>query len=365
MNSSLFNKSSVKESPTVELTEFELNPIITELKIWVKIIKLNFFKIIAGGLVGSIIGFTLAIKDKPMYSAVTRFMIKNEGVGSLFGGQMTGLTSLLGGGQMGSPLERTAEVISSDKIIAKAIINNVIVRDSIDLLINHLIRLSNITQSEMINDSIFNANQFMNFNGDISSLNISQRKTYKIIKKLLTPDIGEGVIRKSFDKKSGILTLNCVHQDEDLAILLSNSLFNELNNFFIEQMTYTSSYNVNVMRKKLDSIQYELNKVRKDFAISTDQSLGLLLNQDKVKLKDLATKEQILNLMYSEALKNYQTFQFVNETAIPTLTLIDKPYSPITKIEKNKYKYLFYSFVLFSLFSIFLYRFLILIKKGH
>jgi uncharacterized protein involved in exopolysaccharide biosynthesis len=41
--------------------------------------------LMGGGLV-----FLYAYLDKPIFTANTRFMLKNEGVGSLFGGQMTG-----------------------------------------------------------------------------------------------------------------------------------------------------------------------------------------------------------------------------------------------------------------------------------
>ena len=60
------------------------------------------------------------------------------------------------------------------------------------------------------------------------------------------------------------------------------------------------------MIKKVDSIQGELNSVRRQLARKTDQSLGLLLNEEKVDLKSLAVKEQILLTMYGEAQKNLE-----------------------------------------------------------
>jgi hypothetical protein len=102
-------------------------------------------------------------------------------------------------------------------------------------------------------------------------------------------------------------------------------------------MTFTANNNAAVMRQKLDSIKGELDAVRRMFATQSDQSLGLLLQQDKIGLKNLAIKEQMLNVMYAEAIKNYESFEFINKAAIPSLMLIDAPMSPIKPVQKSKF----------------------------
>jgi len=162
-------------------------------------------------------------------------------------------------------------------------------------------------------------------------------------------------VRKAFDKKSGVLTVTCVHRNEAFSIGLSHAIYDELSRFFVEQMTYTSANNAEVMKRKLDSIQRQLNSVRRNYAQQTDQSLGLLLQQDKVDLKSLSVKEQMLTVAYAEAMKNYETFQFMNSAAMPSLTLIDYPYSPIKPIRKSKLIYSFLiSFFMTTMVSVFI-----------
>lgn len=315
--------------------EFSINDLIREFLLWKNFVKKHIIKFFLIGLIGGIIGFMYAYFDTPLYTANTRFMLKNEGVGSLFGGQMTGLTSLLGGGQMGTPLERTAEVIASDRIVGRALLRKVNIRDTQDLVINHFIRLTGIRR-KWAKDTLLRNIEFSKSDQDINSMTLSQRKAYKIIKKMMTPESGDGYVKKTFDKKSGVLTLSCVHSDEEFAIVLSKTIYDELSNFFIDQMTYTASNNAEVMRKKLDSIQTELNYVRRIFASQTDQSLGLLLQADKVDLKALAIKEQMLNVIYGETLKNYESYRFVNQAVTPSLTLIETPYTPLIQESKSK-----------------------------
>lgn len=338
--------------PQKPAEEISLKDIFREFSLWKRIIRQNFLKIILVGAVGGAIGFAYAYFDTPVYTAKTRFMLKNEGVGSLFGGQMTGLTSLLGGGQMGTPLERTSEVIASDRIVGRSLLRSMKVRDTIDLAINHFIRLSSIRKIWEKDSSLKNV-IFSRSNNSIESLTLPQRKAYKFIKGMMTPEKGDGVVRKSFDKKSGVLTLSCVHKDQEFAISLSGVIYEELSDFFIEQMTFTANNNAAVMRQKLDSIKGELDVVRRMFATQSDQSLGLLLQQDKVDLKALAIKEQMLNVMYAEAIKNYESFEFINKAAIPSLMLIDAPMAPIKPTQRSKMTFgLFGSILVVFLFMV-------------
>jgi uncharacterized protein involved in exopolysaccharide biosynthesis len=344
------NPSPVSNPKTSD--EISLKDFINEFSLWKRLIWNNFLKIMFVGLVGGTVGFAYAYFDTPVYTAKTRFMLKNEGVGSLFGGQMTGLSSLLGGGQMGSPLERTSEVLASDRIVGRSLLRLISVRDSLDLTINHFIRLSGIRKSWEKDTALKNV-IFSEENQNIQDLNIAQRKAYKYVKNMMTPESGDGVVRKSFDKKSGVLTLLCVHKDQDLSIALSKAIYDELNNFFVEQMTYSANNNAAVMRQKLDSIKRELDAVRKMYASQSDQSLGLLLQMDKVDLKAMSIKEQMLNVMYAEAVKNYESFEFINKAAVPSIMLIDSPMAPIKPTQKSKITFgILSSFILMFLFIV-------------
>jgi len=93
------DKLETNQQPALSKTtdDVSFQDIVQEFRLWKKILRKNFIKLLVTGLIGAGIGFGYAYMDKPIYTANTRFMLKNEGVGSLFGGQMTGLTSLLGG----------------------------------------------------------------------------------------------------------------------------------------------------------------------------------------------------------------------------------------------------------------------------
>lgn len=318
--------------------ELTLRDIIREVRLWMGIIRRHWLVFLIVGSASGAAGFYYAYRQPPLYTATTRFMIKNEGAGGLFGAQASTLSGLLGTGQMGTPLERTAEVISSDRILGRSLLRTIRVRDTTDLVINHFIRLTGLRQ-KWHEDTVLNNVSFSSSDLEIAALSLPQRKALKVLKDMIAPEKGVGVIQKSTDKKSGLLTMSCTHRDEDFAIALSQTLFRELSDFFIEQMTYSSNANSLLMKERLDSIQQELNAVRMELARQTDQSLGLLLQRDKVDLKALAVKEQMLAVMYSETLKSVEAYRFVASSAMPSLTIVDFPYAPLPFAAKSKKSY--------------------------
>ena len=66
----------------------------------------------------------------------------------------------------------------------------------------------------------------------------------------------------------------------------------------------------------------------------------------------MAVKEQMLNVMYAEAIRNYESFEFVNKAATPSLMLIDSPFSPIKPIKKSNILYLVIFFNVFLIFAL-------------
>jgi uncharacterized protein involved in exopolysaccharide biosynthesis len=174
---------------------------------------------------------------------------------------------------------------------------------------------------------------------------------------LLIPKTGDGIITKSFEKKSGVVTLVATHENEDFAIVLTKEIYYKLRDFYIEQTITSAANNVVVLQKKVDSIKLELSQVQTSFARASDRSFGLLFQEDKVDLRKLAIREQMLLAMYAEAQKNLETFKFMNDSAVPSLTVIDMPYSPLKEIEYNKVLFTLGGFFIGAFFALLFFLF--------
>ncbi len=304
------------------------------------LIRKNFVLIILFVFLGVLTGYFITTFNTPKYKSELRFVVKNEGSTGL-GGMLGGLNSVLGGSSMGSTLERTVEIASSDRIIGAVLLSKIFTQGKYEILANTLIEINNL-HAAWAKDTLMSHLYFNSEDTSIENLSFSKRKAIKYMEDLLFPKSGTGIINRSIDKKSGVVTLTATHENEEFAIILTKEIFNKLRDFYVEQMTTSATNNVSIFQRKVDSIKLELSKVQSSFARNTDQSFGLLFQEDKVELKKLAVREQMLIAMYAEAQKNLETFRFMNDSAIPSLTVIDMPYSPLKKIQRSK---LLFSFV--------------------
>lgn len=352
------------ESPSELNNKNSLKDFVLEIRFLISIIRR--FKWVL--LVLTVAGVSLSVwKIKhfvPMYTAQMKFVMKSDPNG--LGSSLASLSSLLGAGGTGSqgssPLERIVELISSDRIMGNALLHTAVVNNKRDLLINHYIELENLKESWK-NDSDL---KYVSFNKGVqfTDLNFGQRKAMKRISgRLFGRAKGSiAVVAKSFDKKSGVVTLNGVYKDESFAIAITNEIYAEIISFYIDQSVSTTRHNVELLTEKVDSIRNELNATRQSFAENTDRALGLLLQKHRVENRALAYKESVLSLMYAESQKNLETLKFIEASTVPSFAVIDAPYSPLMPSVISKKLYLILGLILPGFLFILIYRLSIVLK---
>jgi uncharacterized protein involved in exopolysaccharide biosynthesis len=348
------NTNDIQQSFQEE-EEFGIKDLIRILKTWKEVFIKNIFKILIAGIIGGAIGFAYAYHSVPVYNAQLKFVMRSDPGGGLSSG-LAGLSSILGSGTgvggTGSGLERVIELIGSDRIIGNAILKEAEVNGKNDLLVKHYIDQQGY-KKQWEKDSLLNKVQFPS-SILFTDLNFTQRKAIKIvIGSLIGKDNTSKLIAKSFDKKSGVVTLAVTYKNEDFAIQLTNSIYQEVIEFYSDQSLAATSNNVQVLTKKADSIRRELDATRREFAKNSDQALGLLLQEDKVENKSLSFKENMLSLMYAEVQKNLETLKYLEASSMPSFSIIDQPYSPIRPDKKSKIKFSiggFFALILFYFF---------------
>jgi uncharacterized protein involved in exopolysaccharide biosynthesis len=325
---------NIPENNQLVEDEISLKDIIKEIRSWKDLFVRNFKKILLFGLIGGLIGFTYAYFSKPIYTAKLTFVMRADANSSAISG-LAGLSSLLGAGTSAassSPLDRIIELLGSDRIVGEALLTEVSIAGRNDLLVNHIISAKKLKE-KWTKDTILSKAHFSK--GDnFDQLNIYQRSAVKIIANQIAGP--KGILAKSFDKKSGVINIVVTDENEHLSIVIAKTVYDVLVKYYTNEAVYSISSKVNILQQKVDSIQYVLNSTQRASAVSSDQGLGLLLQQDRIDQKKLGLKESVLTLMYGEALKNLEQLNFILATTSPSFSVIDQPYSPIKPAKKSK-----------------------------
>jgi hypothetical protein len=345
---------NIPENNQLVEDEISLKDIIKEILSWKDLFVKNFKKIFLVGLIGGLIGFAYAYFSKPIYTAKLTFVMRADANSSAISG-LAGLSSLLGAGTSAassSPLDRIVELLGSDRIVGEALLTEVSLAGKNDLLVNHFISAKKLNE-KWTRDTLLSKVQFFKGN-NLDHLNLYQRSAVKVIANQIAGQ--KGMLSKSFDKKSGVMNIFVEDENEHLSILIAKTVYDILVKFYTNEAVSSIASKVDILQQKVDSIQYALNSTQRAAAVSSDQGLGLLLQQDRIDQKKLGLKESVLTVMYGEALKNLEQLNFILATTSPSFSIIDQPYSPIKPSKKSK---IFFGVGFFFLFGFLHFAFLI------
>lgn len=310
-------------------------------------IKKKFLILFLFGILGGAIGFYIAYRSVPLYSAKVKFMMKESGGASSLMNSLGSLGSLIGGGTSTvSPMERTLAILGSERIIGTILLKEITINNKKDLLVNHIIDVFELRKTWEKDSSLHG----VHFSMDKLNKNLFNKKQKKAYKKIVGMFIGEGatLLNKSFAKSSGVFDVTINVPNEELSVETAKILYKELELFIYNQSINSSGKNINILNEKVDSIRAALSSVQNALARNTDRTLGLLMQEDRVDQKKLMFKEQMLTMMYGEAQKNLETFRFVNESINTGFEILEYPISPITPNQKSKIKFSILGFILLS-----------------
>lgn len=218
------------------------SPLALEILLWKKILFKHYLFILLLSIIGGVSGYYYSSKSQATYSANLKFVMKQDAANGL-NSSLANLSTLLGSGSTstGSPLERIIEVIGSGRIIGNTLLEEVTIKGRKDLLVNFFIEIEGL-RNQWNNDSSLKSVTYQKYD-EYENLSFAQRKGISIIiRKIIGSKDGiltsKGIISKSFDKKSGVVTISSKYTNELFAIALCNTLFKQIIEYLISKIEF-------------------------------------------------------------------------------------------------------------------------------
>jgi uncharacterized protein involved in exopolysaccharide biosynthesis len=314
---------------------------VAELLLLKNLVKKYYKWILFIGMLGGLVGFIYAYTQKPVYSAKYKFTVKfnDMGGGAALSG-LSGIASLMGtGGGMVDPFAKIIELAGSERIVGKALFYPARIRGKQDLLINHFIELEELKKDWQEDSTLSQVNRFNPAIYNVKKLSYPDRKALFNVISIMSggeENSSKALIQREYDKKTGIISINVKHWNEEFAIALSSAVYQELVDFHTMESFDKMSSNVSNVKNKLDSIRSALLSTQMSSAKKSDQTLGLIMQEDQVAEKSLNIRENMLVVMLGEAQKNYETLALMQQSTKPNFTIINEPISPMTPKKKSK-----------------------------
>jgi hypothetical protein len=343
--------------------EISLKELILKIKNWLIFLKAKWKTIIITGVLGSLIGLSLAYFDKPTYKATLTFAMEEDkgtsgglsgalGLASSFG---IDLGNASGGGAFAS--SNLSELMKSRLIVEKVLLEPVFIKGKKTTLAEYYIDLNNLRSKWSTIPHLQNVKYLPNLirsNYSLQQDSILQQFYRKLIDKA-----NLSIIQK--DKKVTILTIEVKSENELFSKLFCESLAKKTSDFYIETKSKKAKINVDVLQKQVDSIRTELNSAINGVASETDNvyNLNPAFNIKVAPSKRRQIDVQANTAILSNLVVQLELAKITLRKETPLIQMIDRPILPLEKEKLGIFKSILLGGILTGFFSVFY----LLIKK--
>jgi uncharacterized protein involved in exopolysaccharide biosynthesis len=286
-----------------------------------------------------------AFRKPVTYTAQLTFMLNDDKGGGGMASILGQFGGLLGGGGSEYQLGKILEIARSRRITSTALFNKINIDGQEDYFANHVIRTQNLHE-RWKKDSTLNG--FVFKHADFARFTRTENKALQSLhgEMIGGEDVSQPMLGTNLNDDTGILSLSIKSRSEMLSIELLNKLYEELSAFYISKSIQREQTTLDILAQKRDSIARALNKNDYSSASFDDRNRSLLLQTDRVPGKRYQRDNQLLTLMYGEAVKNTEVAEFALKSSAPFLTLIDVPIPPIKPDPRGRGKALVTGFLL-------------------
>jgi len=330
------------ENSNIDNDEISFKELIIKIKEWVSFFKSKWKIIFLAGIIGGIIGLTIALFDEPSYKAVLTFaMEEDKGVGGN-AGSISGALGLassfgidLGGGGGGAfAASNLAELMKSRLIVKKVLLSPANINGEKISLVEFYIRINNLRLSWNKNPFLRNI-QFLP-DADFDKFSFQQDSILQTIHQSLILKDKLSITQR--DKKVTILYVEVTSKNEIFSKLFCEKLAQETSNLYIETKSKKARINVDVLQKQVDSIRYELNGAISGVAFEVDNVYNL---NPAFNIKGAPSKKKQIDVQANTAILTNVVVQLelakINlRKETPLIQLIDRPVLPLPKEKLGK-----------------------------
>lgn len=264
------------------------------------------------------------------YTAQLTYMLNDGSGGAGALGGILGSFGLGNGGEFN--LDRIVELSRSRNIIQKVLFTQVEL-DTFpgkrDFIGNHIIQLHKLDEEWTNKKKDWTGFRFKS--GDISNFGKDELGALKMLygKVIGGKNVKKPIFSNGFNEDTGILTISSTTVDEELSILFSNLVYNELKQYYTESSTKGNLNTFEFVEAKTDSVFALLRA--KEFQLSRFNDSHRNLSDPNLLTQKRLLETEILKLktMYAEATKNRELADFSLASGKPDIAIIDAPLPPI------------------------------------
>lgn len=327
--------------------EVSLKELLLMIAGWYRYLLSKWLIIVVCGITGGVAGFFYAKSKKPVYTAVTSFVLEEGDKGSGGLGQYSGIASMVGidvGGGGGGIFQgdNILDLYKSRSMIEKTLLTTTEYDGKKQLLIDRYITFNNLRKSWAKNPKLRNI-KFKSFEiTNAERLTSKSNRLQDSILGIIANDIDKIYLTVTKpDKKLSLIKATVKSQDEFFAKEFNEQIVKNVNDFYVQTKTKKSLANVNILQQKADSVRAVMNGAIYSAASATDATPNLNPTRQIQRMAPVQRSQFALEankLMLGELLKNLELSKISLRKEAPLIQVVDRPVYPLEADKLGKLK---------------------------
>ena len=316
----------MEEQPRYYDDEIRLKDVILKMRQLKRDLLKNWKLIFVFGALSAGIGLLYSMKQELRYEAELTFVVEDGKSGGSAMSKYAGLASQFGF-DMGMGASTTfsenniVELLTSRRIVESALLNEVEVDGEKQLLVNYHLDFNNYREkwdgsADLANLIYPNNREDFTLLHD-SVLGVSWKNLTKMV---VSVEMGD---------ETNIIRVKCNSKNEQFAKLLSESLVDEMSEYYIQSQTAKARHTLDFIENRGDSALRELKSAELSYALHKDSNFGVMRAQGLLEELRLKREVEILNVMYAEIIKNLEISKVTLLNQKPLVNIIDTPIYPL------------------------------------
>lgn len=334
--------------------EITLKDIIIKAKDWWNYLLSKWVIILISGLIGGALGLYYAISKKPLYTAITTFVLEDEKNGGGLG-NLSGLASMAGldiGGNGGGIFQgdNILGLYKSRTILEQTLLTAVDIEGKKELLVDRYLEFKEIRKRWLKNPKLSKMKFF-----EHSILKPGEKEPVRdrlrdSVLGVIIADINKNILSVTKpDKKLGTIQVDVKSNDEIFSKKFNDELVRNVNEFYISTKTKKTFQNVKILERKTDSVRRVMNGAIYTAVQVADETPNLnptrqvqrVAPAQKAQFSAETNKAILASLVQNLELTK---MSLLKET--PLIQVIDYPIYPLRKDKLGKAKGIVYGGIL-------------------
>lgn len=297
-------------------------------------IKKKWFVVALCSLSGLLYLAYYAYSAQAHYEADLDFVVKTK---NSSGGGIEDIIGQLGWGGGGGTanLDKVKSVAFSKSVLEDALYEEATINGKKNLIVNHIYELYGLKEEWEKDDELSAFNEFSKENRANDSSMLQNIAFRNILGKLRGNKKNDGILAIELDENTDMISFKVRSINEKLSYSLSNSIFESLNRFYMNDEVSNTKQTLTKLKVESDSVAQLIRSKEYQLANAKDRNYGIILSKNQVNQEELQRDIIVLSGIYAEMRKNLEIRSFSLKSNSSIFDILEYPVLPLKEKTKS------------------------------